>query len=193
MRISYQRYLSFLINSLQKDFSQLGYVSDNLTFGFKEYVYSQMHLGILCHHYNRDIFDIYNIFSWLDKDSPLDENSLKSVLLWYYTDLSLFIRSSAICGCFTNISLILDVSLDLDEVSIEFDKEKDRVLHCIKTGEVTEYSRFIDLTYSELVGFDKLSENPTILNMLVSAIIISRFSVDNAGKIIKMGGVIECH
>jgi hypothetical protein len=193
MIVGYKRYLSFLLDSLQRDYLNLSYVVDDLVFDFNQYVLSQMHLGILCHYYGRSLASIYNVLNAVEYGGDINFDELQKVLLWYYYDLSLFVRGISSQGCLTNINISLRVSLDLGRVKISFEDEKAKVLSCIDTGVRSEYSKYLGLTFNEVSKFRELFLSDVNLDRFIASIILRRYSESFPGKVLEMGGAVECH
>ena len=204
MIVGYKRYLSFLIDALTDDYSDLGGVEEEeLIFDFEQYVFSQMHLGVLCHHYGRSLYTIYDVYRWLSSKGKeeVDQNSLFQVLSWYYLDHSVFLRSIALCGVFSSVAVSLRVSLELEKTKISFKEESLKVLQSVSSSRISTvvgYEGFLDLNYTEIREFDSLfgsMDSPSSSlrkDRFVSSVIIRKFSSENPGIIIDMDGVVKC-
>ena len=200
MLVGYKRYLSFLVNSLSGDYKNLQWVEDDLLFTFEQYALSQMHSTILCHHYKRDLYKLRDVVLWIRSgykiSCPLP--SLHLVLSWYYLDLSRFLRNIALTGHFLNVSIGLQVSLDLESITVSLDTETSRVLDSIHSTDLKSlmgYEGYLDLNYTELRNFNQFFPEPyteLLMGRFVSSVILHKFSAENLGKIIKMGGVVQC-
>lgn len=193
MVVGYKRYLSFLLDSLQRDFLNLSYVVDDLVFDFRQYVLSQMHLGVLCYYYGRSLSSIYSVLKALEFGGRMDCLEVEKVLSWYYSDLSLFVRGISSQGCLSAVNISLSVSLDLERVQLSFDDEKAKVLESVRSSGISGYSRYLELNFNELNRFGELFLSEMNLDRFIVSVILKRFSEEFPGKILDMGGVIECH
>lgn len=192
MIVGYKRYLSFLLDSIQRDYLNLNYVVEDLVFDFKQYVLSQMHLGVLCHYYGRNLASIFSVLKFFEYGGPFEFEEVKKVLAWYYSDLSLFVRGISSQDCLSRVSVSLSVSLDLERIQISFEDEKVKVLECVETVGVSEYSKYLELNFNELSRFKGLFASEINLDRFISSVVMKKFSEDFPGIILEMGGAIEC-
>jgi hypothetical protein len=182
MIVPYTRFLSFLVNGLDKSYRDNLYaVKDDLEFTFNEYVLSQMHLAIVSHLLKRDLYAVYRVYRFIEDSREVNRNDVLTVLRWYYHDMSGFFRNIAGCSLLEGISLKVEVpetifsSLGIDAEEISFEEEKEKVLSALKTGE-GKYEQYLNLFYED-IGI--VFENAEQENRYVMAILLLYFSKQN--------------
>jgi hypothetical protein len=129
----------------------------------------------------------------LEFGGRMDCLEVEKVLSWYYSDLSLFVRGISSQGCLSAVNISLSVSLDLERVQLSFDDEKAKVLESVRSSGISGYSRYLELNFNELNRFGELFLSEMNLDRFIVSVILKRFSEEFPGKILDMGGVIECH
>lgn len=182
MIVPYTRFLSFLVNGLDKSYrNNLWGVKDDLEFTFKEYVLCQMHLAIVSHLLKRDLYVVYRVYRFLEESRDVDKNDMMSVLKWYYHDMSGFFRNIAGCSLLEGVSLKVEVpselfsSLGIEAEEISFAVEKQEVLKALEIGE-GKYEKYLKLFYKDIRSLDSLFETEEQKDRYVMAIILLYFT-----------------
>ena len=195
MTVPYTRFLSFLVNGLDKSYKcNLFHINDDLEFTFKEYVFSQMHLAIICHLLKRDLYVIYRVYRCIDEGREVSKSDLLLVLRWYYRDMAGFFMNLARTDRLQGVSLRVCAPADLfssygvESELVSFYKEKSEVMHALHYGE-GKYEKFTKLFYREIQKLDSLYETDEQKNRYAMAMILSYFS--EYGKFIEWSDIVD--
>lgn len=189
MIVPYTRFLSFLVNGINRSYiNNLHYIQEDLEFSFTEYILCQMHLGILCHLYKRDLYIIYHVYRWLEEKSNVSMEELSITLQWFYWDMSCFFQSISRYSILEdkNIKVITPIndleSLGISNVFLNFEIEREKVMEALKSGK-GDYVQHITLKYKELVAFDSIFKTQEQKDRFVMSLILAKFS--KRGEVIK--------
>ncbi len=182
MIVPYTRFLSFLVNGINRSYiNNLRYIKEDLEFSFTEYILCQMHLGILCHLLKRDLYVIYHVYRWLEEKKDVNLEELSLTLQWFYWDMSCFFQSISRYSILEdkNIEVTTPVhdleSLGISNVFLNFEVEREKVMDALRYGK-GEYMQYITLKYKELVAFDSIFRTQEQKNRFAMSLILAKFS-----------------
>lgn len=192
MKVPYTRFLSFLVNGIDKSYLyNLHAVREHLEFTFEEYVLSQMHLAIVCHLMKRDLYVVHRVYRFLEEGREVTAADVQTVLQWYYRDLSEFFRNIAQGSMLAGIKLSVSVpepifeSLGIKAESVSFSAEKKEVLLALFESDEEDtsddlhrkYRRYMRLRYNTVKKFYKTNALTTEqADRLTMAMVLSSFS-----------------
>ncbi|GHU53002.1 hypothetical protein AGMMS49975_10030 [Clostridia bacterium] len=180
MRVPYSRYISFLVNGINRSYrANLDNVRENLEFGFEEYVTSQMHMPMYPHSRGRDVFVLDRVYCWLTENADVGAGDVSSVLRWFYQDMAKFFHNISYCEVLKGLALSLDTptsvlsDLGLPVEDIDFETEKAIILETITNG-CSSYEAYINLQYRDLVLFETTFASDEQKNRYVTSVILEK-------------------
>lgn len=182
MIVPYSRFLSFLVNGINRSYiNNLRCIKEDLEFSFTEYILCQMHLGILCHLLNRDLYIIYHVYRWLEEGRDVSSEELSLTLQWFYWDMSCFFQSISRYPVLENKNIEVTAPIDdleslgISSIFLSFEIEREKVMDALMYGK-GEYMQYITLKYKELVEFDSIFRTQEQKDRFVMSLILAKFS-----------------
>lgn len=155
--VPYERVSHFL--AIAKKFNIFHYdidCSEPMCIKFSDYVKSQIHLNFVSDFFDRSILPYKRVFDSFEGEI-CDNTEYLKVLRYFYDDLGRFYVN---CSYDIPLTFDIDVAMDIESVSVDFSKVREKLLKLTQTKPssfesalttAVEYAEFMPL-------FDKISE-----------------------------------
>lgn len=182
MIVPYTRFLSFLVNGINRSYrSNLYGIKEDLEFDFEQYILCHMQLGTLCHLQKRELYTIHQVYKWVEKGINVDLFQIVTVLQWYYLDMARFFqclsRHCILEGKRVSVNAPVEtlMSLGVKETEIDFLLEKEMVFTSLRTGKGA-YAPYINLGYKEFVDFESIFQSEEQKSRFAMSMVLTKIS-----------------